>query len=66
MDHVWSLLFMLRAWMSHGYTVIHVVHWIEIPEQRGLCSIFVKIWAMINGTQQCGIGLPKIHRNSAG
>ena len=35
-------------------------------EQRRLCPIFVKIWILINGTQQCGIGLPEIHRNSVG
>ena len=35
-------------------------------KQRRLCPIFVKIWIPINGTQQYGIGLPKIHRNFAG
>ena len=66
MDPVWSLLLSLRPWMGHGYTVIQVVYWVELPEQRRLCQIFVKIWIPINGIQQYGIGLPKIHRNSTG
>ena len=66
MDLVWSLLLLLRPWMGHGYTVIQVVYWVEHLEQRRICPIFVKIWIPINGTQQCGIGLPEIYRNSAG
>ena len=66
MDSVWSLLLLLRSWMCHGYIVIQVVYWVELLKQRRLCLIFVKIWISINGTQQCGIGLPEIHRNSTG
>ena len=66
MDPVWSLLLMLRPWMSYGYTVIQVVYWVKLSEQRRLCPIFVKIWIPINGTQQCGIGLREIHKNFAG
>ena len=66
MDPVGSILLLLRLWMSYDYTVIQVVCWVELPEQRRLCPIFVKIWIPINGTQQCGIGLLEIHRNSAG
>ena len=66
MDLVWSLLFLLRPWMSYGYIVIQVVCWVELPEQRRLYPIFVEIWIPINGTQWCGIGSPKIHRNFAG
>ena len=66
MDPVWSLLLLLRPWMGHGYTVIHVVYCVELPKKRRLCSIFVKIWISINETQQCGIELSEIHRNSAG
>ena len=66
MDPVWSLLLMLRPWMSYDYTVIQVVCWVELLEQRRLCLIFMKIWIPINGTQQCGIGSPEIHRNSMG
>ena len=58
MDPVWSLLLLLRPWMGYDYTFIQVVYWVEPPEQRRLRSIFVKIWIPINGTQQCGIGLP--------
>ena len=47
--------------MSYDYTVIQVVCWLELPKQRRLCSIFVKRWIPINGTQQCGIG-PKSTR----
>ena len=50
MDHVWSLLLLLRPWMGHGYTVIQVVYWVELPEQMSLCPIFKKIWIPINGT----------------
>ena len=66
MDPMWSLLLLLRLWMGYDYTVIQVVCWVELLEQKRLCPISVKIWFPINGTQQCGIGSPKIHRNSAG
>ena len=65
MDPVWSILPLLRLLMGYDYTVIQVVCWVELPEQRRLCPIFVKIWIPINATQQCGIGSPEIHRNSA-
>ena len=51
--------------MGYDYTVLQVVYWVELPEQRKLCPIFVKIWIQINGTQQCGIGSPEMHMNSA-
>ena len=66
MDPVGSILFLLRPWMSYDYIVIQVVCWVELLEQRRLCTIFLKIWILINGTQQYGIGSPEIHRNSAG
>ena len=66
MDPVGSILLLLRPWMGYDYTVIQIVCWVELPEQRRLCSIFVKIWILMNGTQQYGIGSPEIHRNSAG
>ena len=66
MDPVGSILILLRHWMGYDYTVIHVVCWVELLEQRSLCPIFVKIWIPIIGTQQCGIESPEIHRNSAG
>ena len=56
----------VETWMGYGYTVIKVVCWVELPKQRRLCPIFVKIWIPINGTQQCGIGSPEIQRNSVG
>ena len=51
MNPVWSLLFLLRPWMIYDYIIIQVVCWVELPEQKRLCSIFVKIWIPINGTQ---------------
>ena len=51
MDPVGSILLMLRPWMSYDYIVIQVVCWVELPEERRLCSIFKKIWIPINGTQ---------------
>ena len=66
MDPAGSILLLLRPWKGYDYTVIQVVCWVKLPEQRRLCPIFVKIWIPINGTQQCGFGSPEIHRNSAG
>ena len=66
MNLVWSLLLLLRPWMGYGYTVIQVLYWVELPKQKRLYPIFVKIWIPLNGIQQCGIGLPEIHRNSVG
>ena len=40
MDPVWSLLLLLRPWMSYDYIVIQVVCWVELLEQRRLYSIF--------------------------
>ena len=61
-----SILLLLRLWMGYDYTVIQVVCWVELPEQKRLYSIFVKIWILINGTQQCSIESPEIHMNSTG
>ena len=36
------------------------------PRTKESLVDFVKIWIPINGTQQLGIKLPKIHRNSTG
>ena len=38
MDLMWSILPMLRPWMSYDYTIIQVVCWIELPEQIRLCQ----------------------------
>ena len=32
MDHVRSILIMLRPWMSYDYIVIHIVCWVELAE----------------------------------
>ena len=34
------------------------------PRTKDTLPDFEKIWISINGTQQCGIGLPEIHKNS--
>ena len=52
--------------MGYDYSIIQVVGFVEFPEQRRLYPIFFKIWIPLNGTQQCGIGLPEIQMNSAG
>ena len=39
MDHVGSILLLLRPLMGYDYIVIQVVCWVELPEQRRLCSI---------------------------
>ena len=44
--------------------IIQVVCWVELPEQKRLSPICVKIWIPINETQQCGIESPEIHKNS--
>ena len=36
------------------------------PQTKETLPDFVKIWIPINGTQQCGIRSPEIHRNSTG
>ena len=66
MDLVWLLLLLLRPWMGHRCIVIQVVYWVELLEQKRLCSIFVKMWILMNRTQQCGIRLPEIHKFSSG
>ena len=66
MDPMGSILLLLRPWMGYDYSVRQVVCWVELLEQRRLCPIFVKIWIPVNGTQQCSIESPEIHRNSAG
>ena len=40
MDHVRSILLLLRPLMGYNYIVIQVVCWLEIPEQRRLYPIF--------------------------
>ena len=66
MDPVGSILLLWRPWMGYDYSVIQVVCWVELPKQRRLYPFFVKIRISINGTQQCGIESPEIHRNSTG
>ena len=46
--------------------VVQVVFWVELPVLRRLSLIFVKLWVPVKGAQQCGIGLPNIHKFSAG
>ena len=39
MDPMGSIL-LLRPWIGYDYTVMQVICWVDLPEQRGLCSIF--------------------------
>ena len=45
--------------------ILQVVFWVELPVQRRLYPIFVKLWVSVKGAQQCGIELPDIHKLSA-
>ena len=51
MDPVWLILLLLRPWINYDYNVRQVICWVELPEQRRLYPIFMKIWISINGTQ---------------
>ena len=56
-------------WAPNGscdYIIVQVGFWIELPIQRSLYPIFVKLWISVNGTQRCDIELHDIHRLSAG
>ena len=46
--------------------IIQVEFWVELPVQRRLCPIFVKLWISVNGIQRCGIELHDIHKHFAG
>ena len=46
--------------------ILQVVFWVELLVQRRLYLIFVILWVPVKGTQQCGIGLPNIHKFSMG
>ena len=41
MNPVWLLPLLLKSRMSYGYTVIHVVYWVELPEQMRFYPIFL-------------------------
>ena len=64
MDPMWSLLLLFRPWMGYCCTGCKLGRAPRTKET--LPDFFVKIWIPINGTQQCGIGAPKIHCNFAG
>ena len=51
---------------SSDCIIVQVEFWIELPVQKRLCLIFVKLWIPINGTQRYGIELHDIHRLSIG
>ena len=40
MDSVGSMILLLRPWMGYDYTIIQIVCWVELPEQRRLCPNF--------------------------
>ena len=41
---------------------VQVVFWVKLPVQRRLYPIFAKLWVLVKGTKQCGIGLPEIDK----
>ena len=43
-----------------------VVFWVKPPHTKETLPDFVKLWVPIKGTQQCGMGLPNIHKLYAG
>ena len=69
---VWLFLFIngpgaviLLYWASNrscDYIIVQVGFLIELPVQRILCLIFVKLWLPVNGTQRCGIELHDIYK----
>ena len=61
-DPVWSLYNIGTG----CHEIAQVVFWVELPVQRRLCPIFVKTWVLGKGTQWSGVGLPDIHKFSAG
>ena len=44
---------------------VHVGNRIELPVQRTLCPILVKLCILVNGTHDVGLGYSIIHRFSA-
>ena len=53
------------GWVMLWY-IVQVGFWIELPIQKRLCPIFVKLGIPVNGTQRCGIELHDIHKHSMG
>ena len=54
-DPVWSL-----------YNIAQVLFWVELPVQRRLSDFRYILGPVKKGTQWSGIGLPDIHKFSAG
>ena len=46
--------------------ILQVVILVEFLVQRRLHPNFIKLWVPVKGTQQCGIGLPDVHKFSVG
>ena len=40
MEPMGPILLLLRPWMGYDYTVIHVVCWVKLPEQRRLPDFY--------------------------
>ena len=51
-----------------GHVIVCLVGCIlgSAPRTKETLSDFFKLWVPIKGTQQCGIGLPDIHKFSKG
>ena len=61
MDIMWSLC-CIGPWMGH--VIVYLIGCIlgRAPHTKDLCLIFVKLWVLVKGIQQCGIGVPDIHK----
>ena len=59
MDLVGSILLLFRPCIGYDYSVIQVLCWVKLLEQRRLCPIFVTIWIPIMGHNSMVSGLPK-------
>ena len=62
LDPMWSLYNI----GSCCHVIVQVVFWVELLEQRRLCSFCVKSWVPEKGTRWCGVRLLDIHEYSAG
>ena len=57
-DLVWSLCNIRPC----CHVIVQVVFWLDLLEQRRLCSIFVKSRVPEKGTRWCGVELLDIHK----
>ena len=63
MDPMWSLCY-IRPQIGH--VIVYCTGWVldKASRTKETLSNFFKLWIPVNGTQQYGIELHDIHRNS--